>query len=226
MASQLELVDYLTQFVTPGRRARIDHVLENRTRHLTIVLEDLYQPHNASAVLRSCDCFGLQDVHIIENRNAYRVNPAVDMGASRWLSLARYDESGVDNTERCLAALKARGYRLLAASPHGEAAALDAVDVSARTAILFGTEELGLTATATAAADGCVRVPMFGFTESFNISVCVALILGWMTRKLRETPIDWHLSEAEKQELRLRWLKQSIRGGEELEKQFRAQRQP
>ena len=223
-ASPAELVEYFTRFVTAKRRARIDQVLEQRTRHLTIVLEDLYQPHNASAVLRSCDCFGLQDVHIIENRNVYRVNPDVDMGASKWLTLHRYNRREADNTELCVAELRTRGYRLLAASPHAESAAIVDVDVSVKTAVLFGTEEMGLTATATEAADGSVQVPMFGFTESFNISVCAALILSRLTQQLRESAVDWQLSEAEKQELRLIWFKQAVSGADELERQFLAQR--
>ena len=220
------LVEYFTQFVTAQRRARIDQVLQHRTRHLTIVLEDIYQPHNASAVLRSCDCFGLQDVHIIETRNTYRVNPEVDMGASKWLTLHRYSQADTDNTESCVAALRARGYRLLAASPHTEAADIADADLAGKTAVLFGTEEIGLTPTATGAADGSVRVPMFGFTESFNVSVCAALILSRLTQQLRATGVEWQLSAEEKQELRLTWLKQSIRHADELEKQFLAQRAP
>ena len=218
------LVEYFAQFVTAKRRTRIDQVLRQRTRHLTIVLEDIYQPHNASAVLRSCDCFGLQDVHIIENRNVYRVNPEVDMGASKWLTLYKYNQAEADNTARCVGELRARGYRLLAASPHAGAANIADVDVSIKTAVLFGTEEMGLTPTATEAADGSVHVPMFGFTESFNISVCAALILSRLTQQVRESGIKWQLSDAEKQELRLTWFKQTIRGADELEKQFLSRR--
>ncbi len=218
------LVKYFAQFVTAKRRTRIDQVLGQRTRHLTIVLEDIYQPHNASAVLRSCDCLGLQDVHIIENRNVYRLNPDVDMGASKWLTLHKYNQAEEDNTERCVGELRARGYRLLAASPHAQAATIADVDVSIKTAVLFGTEEMGLTATATEAVDGSVHVPMFGFTESFNISVCAALILSRLTQQLRESGVEWQLSEAEQQELRLTWFKQAIRGADELEKRFLAQR--
>jgi tRNA (guanosine-2'-O-)-methyltransferase len=223
MPTSATLVEYFTQYVTAQRRARIDEVLQLRTRHLTIVLEDIYQPHNASAVLRSCDCFGLQDVHIIENRNAYRVSPDVDMGASKWLTLHRYNQTDADNTERCVAALRTRGYRLLAASPHAEAANIADAELTSKTAVLFGTEELGLTPAATGAADGSVHVPMYGFTESFNISVCAALILSRLTQQLRDSGVEWELSNEEKQELRLIWLKQSIRRADELEKQFLAQ---
>lgn len=222
-ASPAALVEYFTQFVTAKRRARIDRVLEQRTRHLTIVLEDIYQPHNASAVLRSCDCFGLQDVHIIEDRNLYRVSPEVDMGASKWLTLHKYSRADADNTERCVAKLRTRGYRLLAASPRADAPSIADVDVTIKTAVLFGTEELGLTTTATDAADGSVRVPMFGFTESFNISVCAAVILSRLTQQLRASGAEWQLSDAEQLELRLAWLKQTIRGADELEKRYLAQ---
>ncbi len=225
MSERSELVDYFTQLATPNRRARIDQVLAFRTRYITIVLEDIYQPHNASAVLRSCDCFGLQDVHIIENRNAYQVNPDVDMGASKWLSLIRYNESGADNTACCLTGLRQRGYRLLAASPHKDAVPIDRIDISTKTAVLLGTEEAGLTQAALGAVEGVFRVPMFGFTESFNISVCAALILSKLTEKMRGVGLDWRLSDEEQQVLKIAWLKQTVRGADELEKQFLDQRQ-
>src|SRR6185312_4838580 len=102
-----ELLGHLSQFVTEERKKRFEEVLQNRTRHIAIALEDIYQPHNASAVLRSCDCFGIQDVHIIENENKYTVNPDVALGSEKWLTLQRYnDEQSLDN---CINTLRAKG---------------------------------------------------------------------------------------------------------------------
>jgi tRNA (guanosine-2'-O-)-methyltransferase len=208
--------EYLAGLISPRRRERMEQVLGHRTRWLTVVLEDVYQPHNASAVLRSCEALGLQDVHVIESRNRYQVNPQVDLGASRWLTVRRYpDLAG------CVQALRERGYHLLAASPHEGGQEPEQVDVGQPLAILLGTEEEGLSPAAVAAADGSVRVPMYGFTESLNVSVCAALILRELSRRLRQEPVAWELTETERAELRLEWYRRSVRGAELLEARFR-----
>ena len=219
-AFSADLTDFLGQFVSAERRQRVEGVLAQRSRYLTVVLEDIYQTHNASAVLRSCECFGVQDVHIIENRNTYTVNPDVDLGASKWLDLIRYNDADGDNSLRCLQALRTAGYRLVAATPHRYEHTLDDLPVDAKTALMFGTEEQGLTEHALAAADLSVRVPMFGFTESFNVSVCAALMLRELSRRMREENEDWSLSDTEKAELRLRWYRKMVRGSALLEERF------
>jgi len=90
---QQELLKHLQQFVTEDKLRRIDYVIKDRTRHLTIVLEDIYQPHNASAVLRSCECFGIQDLHVIEQEKQYKPNPEIALGASQWLTIHRHKET-------------------------------------------------------------------------------------------------------------------------------------
>ncbi|NKB71262.1 MAG: TrmH family RNA methyltransferase [Candidatus Latescibacteria bacterium] len=198
----------------------MEQVLSLRTRHLTVVLEDIYQPHNASAVLRSCECFGVQDVHVVENRNTYKVNPDVDQGASKWLDLIRYNDADQDNTRACLARLRSRGYRLVAATPHSDDQLLDEIEVEQPLALLLGTEEVGLSPNAMAEADAFVKVPMFGFTESFNISVCAALMLRELTAKIRRSDLDWRLTAAEKLDLRLQWYRRSLRRSQLLEERF------
>ena len=215
-----EMLAYLRGFVSDRRRVRIEAVLAERTRWLTVVLEDIYQPHNASAVLRSCECFGVQDVHIIENRNEYSLNPGVDMGASHWLTLYRYREEGKDNTTSTLSTLKERGYQLYATTPHRDGLLLEEVPVDRPVAVLFGTEETGLSEGALAAADAYVRIPMYGFTESFNISVCAALTLRELSNRIRQERVSWALSEEERKALMLAWYRHSIRGVELLEERY------
>ncbi len=214
-----ELVECLAAFVSTHKKQRIEQVLEARTRYLTVVLEDVFQPHNASAVLRSCECFGVQDVYVIEDRNAYTVNADVDQGASKWLDLARYG-AAQGGAPACFAALKDRGYRLVAATPHRDESRLDDLDVEEPLAILLGTEEQGLSDHALEAADSYLRVPMYGFTESFNISVCAALILRELTGRMRRASVAWELSEAEKRDLRLRWYRKIVRGSALIEERF------
>jgi tRNA (guanosine-2'-O-)-methyltransferase len=213
---KLQLIEYLSSFVTDDRKQRIQTVLENRTRFLTLVLEDIYQPHNASAVLRSCECFGAQDVHIIEQNNQYKINPDVSLGAAKWLSLHRYHKPNVNNTIQCLENLKSQGYQIAAATLHEKSILLQSFDLKQKTAICFGAEELGLTKTAHELADVFVKIPMHGFTKSFNISVSAALFLFNLTEKLRQSNLAWQLTEEEKLDLTIEWLTKSIPHGEKI----------
>jgi tRNA (guanosine-2'-O-)-methyltransferase len=214
-----ELINYLTQFVSDNRRAKFDEVLNYRTRHLTIALEDLYQPHNASAVLRSCDIFGVQDIHIIENKNAYTVNKDIAMGSPKWLTLHKYRNSE-NNCLECLKKLKEKGYRVVATTPHKNGCDISELSVEKPLALIFGTELTGISETVREQADEYVQIPMYGFTESFNISVSAALCMHTLITKLHTTDVGWHLSEEEKDELRLRWLRRSIPKVELIEKEY------
>ncbi len=215
-----ELISHLSRFISDARRKKFEEVLNNRTRHLAVVLEDIYQPHNASAVLRSCDCFGIQDVHIIENRNKYTINPDVELGASKWLSLYKYNRQA-HNTAACLEKLKQEGYAIAVTSLSEPAIPIRDVPVTRKTALVFGTEISGITPEAAAQADVFVRIPMFGFTDSFNISVSAALCLYELTSQLRkERPRAWQLSAAEKEDLLLEWLRVSIHKSDLIEKEF------
>jgi len=214
-----ELIDYLTQFVSEPRRKKFDDVLQFRTRHITIALEDIYQPHNASAVLRSCDCFGIQDVHIIENRNSYTVNPDVALGSFKWLNLIKYNKSE-NNTHDSIKSLKKKGYKIIATTPHSNDCNIHDLDIEQRLCLFFGTELKGISDEVKEQADGFVKIPMFGFTESFNISVSAALSIYTLVRKLHESKIKWQLSEKEKEEIILNWLRKSISKPELIEKEF------
>lgn len=217
---KIELVNYLREFITENRWDTINEVLEERTRYLTVVLEDIYQPHNASAVLRSCDGFGIQDVHIIENKNEFDPNKGVTIGADKWITYHQYNETGVNNTERCYKRLKEQGYRIIATTPHHEDVTIDEVPLDQPTALVFGAELTGLSDYALEHADGYARIPMVGFSESFNISVGAALCLYELSTRLRKGQTDWSLSGDEKLDLRLEWIKKSVRAPAKLEERF------
>ena len=214
-----ELIAYLGGCITPDRLQKFRQTLELRTRHLTLALEDIYQSHNASAVLRSCECFGIQDVHIIENRNKYEVNPDVALGSSKWLTLIRHN-SLEDNTVACLNHLKKLGYRLVATTPHKNDHTPDTLPLDQKTALIFGTELAGLTSVALDMADDFIKIPMAGFTESLNISVSAAIFIQSLTKRLRSSQISWQLTEAEKDTIMLNWLCQSIKKSGIIVKDF------
>ncbi len=216
---QEALLNHLLEFITPSRKSLFDKVIMNRTRHITVVLEDIYQPHNASAVLRTCDLIGIQDVHIIENNNPYDVNPDVAMGASKWLNLVKYNQRN-NNTLITYKKLREKGYRIVASTPHKDNQELDQIPIDGKMAIVFGTELNGLSDIATENADEFLKIPMFGFTESYNISVSAALILYTLTNRLRKTSISWQLSKQEKSEIMLEWTRRSIKRSDIIENQF------
>jgi tRNA (guanosine-2'-O-)-methyltransferase len=214
-----KLFDFLSNYVSDNKKQLFDKIIQYRTRHITVVLEDIYQPHNASAVLRSCDCFGIQDVHIIENRNIYEVNPDVALGSSKWLNLIKYNENE-SNTLDAFNKLREKGYRIVATTPHKNDTLLDDLDIDRKTALVFGTELKGLSDIALENADAFVKIPMYGFTESFNISVSAAIILHHITEKLRKSDINWHLTDEEIVDIKLNWVKAVVKKSEVLEKEF------
>lgn len=213
------LTAYLEGFVSDRRRGRLHEVLAERTRHLTLVLEDVYQSHNFSAVLRSADIFGIQDVHFIENRNSYKISEDVSMGSTQWLSINRYQQQG-NNTKACLSELKAKGYRIVATSLHKNSVSLEEIDVKTPLAVVFGTELTGISSDVEEMADEFIKLPMYGFTESFNISVCAALCMYNLSTRIRKEVPGYHLTEAEKEALYTDWLKASIRKQELVVKEF------
>ena len=177
------MLQFLSQFITDERKQRFEEVLDFRTRHLTVVLEDIFQPHNASAVLRSCDLRGVQDVHSVENNYQYDVNPDVVLGSTKWLNLYHYNEESF-NTLLAFAHLRERGYRIVATCPHRDDFTPDTLPLNQPVALVFGTEKLGLSDYVVENADMHVRIPMYGFTESYNISVSAALLMYTLTNRL------------------------------------------
>lgn len=214
-----ELLLHLNQFISDNKRILFEQNIQFRTKHITVVLEDIFQPHNASAVLRTCDCFGIQDVHIIENKNEYEVNPDVALGSSKWLNLYKYNQTE-NNTIDTFNVLRKQGYRIVATTPHKNDCTLEELDLNSKIALVFGTELNGLSETAISNADEFVKIPMYGFTESFNISVSAAIILHHLTEKLRKSSICWELSDSEKTDIKLNWVKNVVKRSELLEQEF------
>lgn len=220
MSQEKQLIEYLKPFVTEARLDLFDEVIRNRTRFITIALENIYQSQNASAVLRTSDCFGIQDIHVIENTNTYKINPDVALGSSKWLNITKYNKSE-NNTLEAINSLKKQGYRIVATTPHKDDIDLDNFSLEkGKVALFFGTELNGLSDIAIQNADEYLKIPMFGFTESFNISVSAAIILHHLTLKLRSSNIKWQLPEKDREELKLHWLKQTIKKSDLLIEKF------
>lgn len=210
-----ELSNYLSTFISDTRKKRFDEVIANRMDHLRIVLENVYQDQNASAVLRSCESFGIQHVHFIENRNALRISDDVSMGSHKWLSIHRHNQKE-NNTVETLRHLKSLGYRIVATTPHKNDCTIDALPVDKKLAVIFGTELDGITQDVLNEADEFVKIPMYGFTESFNVSVCAALCMYELATRIRKQVPDHLLDGEQRNEIYFHWLKSSIDNGEAL----------
>ena len=201
-----ELLVYLEEFISIERRERFISILENRTKFITVALEDVFQLHNASAVIRSCDIFGVQEAHIIENRNRNELDKNISMGAQQWVDVHRYKD-----TKSCINTLRKKGYKIIATTPHNDSVLLPDFPIDEKVALFFGTERDGLSTEVLNKADGFLKIPMKGFTESLNISVAAAIILQHISEKLTKTDLLWQLTETEKLEKRLEWTKKSIK---------------
>lgn len=215
-----ELINHLSGFILEKRLKLLQHVLSSRTRYLTVALENIYQSQNASAVLRSCDCFGIQDVHVIENSNEFSVNPRVVLGSTKWLKIHRYNEHK-NNTLHAISSLRSKGYRIVATSPNTHQTTLNDFDIAkGKFALFFGTELTGLSHDAINNADEHLLIPMHGFTESLNLSVSAAICMHTLTNKLRNSDVRYKLDSDEAQLIMHEWLRLSIRSWRSIEKRF------
>ena len=201
-----KLLEYLESYLTEDRKKRFLEVLTKRTNYITVAMEDVYQMHNTSAVLRSCDAFGVQTVHVVEDRYGDRMDKNISVGAQKWVDVSRYQ-----NTTDCIASLREKGYQIVATTPHDDSCALDAFEFTGKTALFFGTEWKGLSEEVMEEADSYLHIPMVGFSESLNVSVSAAIILQELTNKLRKSDLSWQLTAEELLEKRLDWTKKSIK---------------
>ncbi|HMC97120.1 MAG TPA: RNA methyltransferase [Flavobacteriales bacterium] len=218
-----ELYDLLAGFLSDNKRALFDRFASLRTRHVTVVLEDIYQSQNASAVVRTADLLGVQDIHVIENRNPYQLDRGVTLGSSKWVDIHRHGDQA-DNTRTCLELLRQRGYRIIATSPRGENITPHTIDLDRPMAFCFGTELTGLSDTLLDLADEHLRIPMYGFTESYNISASAAITLFTVMERLRASDVAWQLSASELIELKLRWARKVVQSADLIEARARAKK--
>ncbi len=200
------LLKYLESYLTDKRKELFREVLKQRTRHFTVVTEDVYQLHNTSAVMRTCDIFGIQDLHVVEEIQGKRIDKEIAMGAQKWVDLYRFE-----SIDECITSLKDKGYRIIATTPHKDSQFLDDFDVNQKAAFFFGKESTGLSDKVFKQADGFLKIPMYGFTESLNISVSAAIILQNTVSKLKKSNISWQLSEEEQLKKRVDWAKKTIK---------------
>lgn len=211
----LDYLNYLEDFLTDNRKERFSDVLANRTNHFTIAVEDIFQFHNTSAVMRSCEVFGIQEINIVEQRFGKNIYKEIAMGAQKWVDINKFE-----NISNCIQTLKSKGYQIIATTPHNDSCMLHEFDITKKSALFFGTEKEGLSQEVMQQADGFLKIPMVGFTESLNISVSAAIIIQDITTRLRQSDIKWQLTEEDILIKRLAWAKNSIKDIKRIEERY------
>jgi tRNA (guanosine-2'-O-)-methyltransferase len=211
----LDYLAFLENILTDNRKEKFLKVLKDRTKHFTIAVEDVFQMHNASAVMRSCEVFGIQELHVIEERYGKRIDKEIAMGAQKWVDISTYD-----SVTNCIDTLKNKGYQIIATTPHENDCLMENFDITKPSALFFGTERDGLSEEILRRADGFLKIPMVGFTESLNISVSASIIIQNLTNRLRNSDIDWQLTEEDILVKRLDWAKKSIKDIKRIEEWY------
>ena len=213
--TNLAYLEYLEGFLTESRKAKFLKVLATRTNHFTVAIEDVFQLHNTSAVMRSCEVFGIQQLNVVEEKFGKSIDKEIAMGAQKWVDVNRFE-----SISDCIANLKSKGYRIIATTPHENDFLLDDFDIMQPAALFFGTERDGLSKEVLDQADGFLKIPMVGFTESLNISVSAAIIIQNLMSRLHKSEIAWQLSEDEILEKRLDWARKSIKDIKRIEARY------
>ncbi|NQX86233.1 MAG: RNA methyltransferase [Flavobacteriaceae bacterium] len=207
----IELLRYLEGYLTQHRLQRFNEVLLHRTKHFTVATEDVFQLHNTSAVMRSCDVFGIQELSIIEEQNTKHIDREIAMGSQKWVDINRFQSA-----KDCIRHMKNEGYQIVATTPHKNDCTLDEFDYTKKSCFFFGRETEGLSQEVRDVSDCFLKIPMVGFTESLNISVSAAIILQYVTHKLRLSQIDWQMTPEEINEKKLDWIKKTIRSYDQI----------
>ena len=204
--------DCLAEFITPQRYRTLMAALAMRTRYMTLLTENLFHPHNASALMRHCDAFGVQEFHTVETRCKFQPNASIVRGTDKWIDVRRHP-----STAEALAALRAEGYRLVATTPHRESCTPETFDVTRGPfALIFGTEHAGISQEAMAAADEYLRIPMCGLVESLNVSASAAILIYMLSERVRQQVEGWQFPPLEAAAARLRWMVAAVRGAQEI----------
>lgn len=213
-----ERTEYMKGFLTEERIEVLRRTLSERTRYMTILTENTFHPQNASALVRHCEAFGLQDLHTVETRCKFNPNVNIVRGTDKWVDITRHD-----STEEAIKTLKGAGYRLVATTPHRESCTPETFDVEKGPfCLVFGTEHAGVSDEIIEAADEYLRIPMCGMVESLNVSASAAILIYMLSQRMRLSPsIDWRLTEDDAREMMFRWVMSSVKDAERiLERQF------
>ncbi len=158
---------------TERRLQRIRSVLEHRQDDLTLVLEDIHDPHNVSAILRSADAVGIKEVQLLYTKEKFpSIGKKSSASAGKWVTRRKFR-----SVEECYSRLRDEGFRIYASELDPQSQSIYDLELTEKVALVFGNEHRGVSAEAAALSDGRFRIPMYGMIESLNVSVACAVTL-------------------------------------------------
>jgi tRNA (guanosine-2'-O-)-methyltransferase len=202
-----ERLDFMSQFLTDERKEVIRRTLASRTHYMRILTENMFHPQNASAIMRHCEAFGIQQIHTVEDRCKFDPSVNIVRGTQKWVDVEHHN-----TTAEALATLKSEGYRIIATTPHRCSTTPETFDVTkGKFALVFGTEHAGISEEVIEAADEFLMIPMCGMVESLNVSASAAILIYMLSQRIRNQVEDWRLSDAEHLRLLTRWTISSVR---------------
>ena len=202
-----ERLDYMTQFLTEERKLTLRRTVEQRTHYMRIMTENMFHPQNASAIMRHCEAFGIQQIHCVEDRCKFDPSVNIVRGTQKWVDVEHHE-----TTAEALSALKSEGYRIVATTPHRCSSTPESFDVTkGKFALVFGTEHAGISQEVIEAADEFLMIPMCGMVESLNVSASAAILIYMLSERIRQSVDGWQLSDAEQLKLLTRWTMSSVR---------------
>lgn len=207
-----ERLDYMNEFITEERKEVLQRTVSQRTHYMRIMTENMFHPQNASAIMRHCEAFGIQQIHTVEDRCKFDPSVNIVRGTHKWVDVEHHE-----NTAEALKALKAEGYRIVATTPHRCSATPESFDVTkGKFALVFGTEHAGISDEVIEAADDFLMIPMCGMVESLNVSASAAILIYMLSERIRQSVDDWQLSDSEQLKLLTRWTMSSVRDYERI----------
>lgn len=202
-----ERLEYMSQFLTEERKEVLQRTVASRTHYMRILTENMFHPQNASAIMRHCEAFGIQQIHTVEDRCKFDPSVNIVRGTQKWVDVEHHE-----TTREALAALKSEGYRIVATTPHRCSVTPETFDVTkGKFVLVFGTEHAGISDEVIEAADDFLMIPMCGMVESLNVSASAAILIYMLSERIRQSVPDWELTDDQRLKLLTRWTMSSVR---------------
>ena len=207
-----ERIEYLSSFLLESRIETLNRALDMRTEYLTVMTENMFHAQNASAIVRHCEAFGVQNIHTVEDLCPFLPTLNIALGTDKWIDVKRHA-----TTADAVKALRSEGYRIIATTPHHQSCTPETFDVTkGKFVLVFGTEKTGVSEEIMAEADEFLQIPMCGMVDSLNVSASAAILIYMLSQRMRLECNDWQLAEEVRTRILYDWYRYAVRDSEAL----------
>ena len=204
--------EYLSSFLLESRIDTLNRALDMRTEYLTVMTENMFHAQNASAIVRHCEAFGVQNIHTVEDLCPFLPTLNIALGTDKWIDVKRHA-----TTADAIKDLRKEGYRIIATTPHHKSCTPETFDVKkGKFVLVFGTEKTGVSEEIMAEADEFLQIPMCGMVDSLNVSASAAILIYMLSQRMRLECDDWHLSDEKRTRTLYDWYRYAVRDSEAL----------